>query len=185
MLCPRKALQKSQFQSTHPVRGATHCLRLSEETRKISIHAPRAGCDAERYSNIQLDGLFQSTHPVRGATTSRSWTRALTRYFNPRTPCGVRLSRRHTALPRWRFQSTHPVRGATRRLSQQHCASWDYFNPRTPCGVRLANCGGMDSLDDQISIHAPRAGCDLLPCVRESRRYCISIHAPRAGCDLI
>ena len=37
------------FQSTPPVRGATLTYRtLREELREISIHAPRAGGDAER-----------------------------------------------------------------------------------------------------------------------------------------
>ena len=55
------------------------------------------------------------------------------------------------------------------------------FNSRTPCGVRhsLVFVRGLGIV---VSIHAPRAGCDLthnysLVAVR------VSIHAPRAGCD--
>ena len=83
---------------------------------------------------------------------------------------------------RWRrlFQSTHPVRGAT--------------------SAAAANYEGYT-----ISIHAPRAGCDIdkmiekmevknfnprTPCgvrraerIRRYYREKISIHAPRAGCD--
>ena len=33
------------FQSTHPVRGATDALDLSQRVLHISIHAPREGCD--------------------------------------------------------------------------------------------------------------------------------------------
>ena len=56
------------------------------------------------------------------------------------------------------------------------------FNPRTPCGVRRAALLGAAG-GGQISIHAPRAGCDLI--ARGSLRQVaeISIHAPRAGCD--
>ena len=56
------------FQSTHPVGGATMCTRLGNGCKRISIHAPRGGCDSLQY--------------------------ALTRAaldFNPRTPHGVRL----------------------------------------------------------------------------------------------
>ena len=85
----------SLFQSTHPVRGATlhadaggHAeiyfnprtpcgVRLEiydriKALRKISIHAPRAGCD--KWTSTLLQGIsqFQSTHPVRGATASCS-----------------------------------------------------------------------------------------------------------------
>ena len=57
------------------------------------------------------------------------------------------------------FQSTHPVRGATR---------W----------IRPAR------LPQSISIHAPRAGCDLSPVAQRHALVIISIHAPRAGCDI-
>ena len=41
---------------------------------------------------------------------------------------------------------------------------------------------GMRQPQVTISIHAPRAGCDLTAIVRNACG-CISIHAPRAGCD--
>ena len=123
---------------------------------------------------------FQSTHPVRGATVSRrkliSWlmisihapragcdwqapygTKAR-RYFNPRTPCGVRLACASPPLRRRKFQSTHPVRGATKP-------------PANNLGFSF------------ISIHAPRAGCDLNGFPAIPGHFRISIHAPRAGCD--
>ena len=56
-----------QFQSTHPIRGAT-CLVINGVTVFIiSIHAPHTGCDARR-SKRQVGK----------------------RHFNPRTPYGVR-----------------------------------------------------------------------------------------------
>ena len=36
---------RHEFQSTHPVRGATDDAELCAETLRISIHAPREGCD--------------------------------------------------------------------------------------------------------------------------------------------
>ena len=80
-----------QFQSTHPVRGAT--LQEQADAKKqedISIHAPRAGCDPK---------------PCRGSSGARN--------FNPRTPCGVRRGAAHLISGVGAFQSTHPVRGAT------------------------------------------------------------------------
>ena len=38
---------------------------------KISIHAPREGCDVPSCLAIAAPFLFQSTHPVRGATGAR------------------------------------------------------------------------------------------------------------------
>ena len=57
---------------------------------RISIHAPREGCDHGNANATWRDLLFQSTHPVRGATVNNS--------------NGVFI---------YAFQSTHPVRGAT------------------------------------------------------------------------
>ena len=75
----------SQFQSTHPVRGATDAIRHVRAIDLISIHAPREGCDIdERYLELTLFE-FQSTHPVRGATRPRCATSGRW-YFNPRTP---------------------------------------------------------------------------------------------------
>ena len=56
-----------------------------------------------------------------------------------------------------------------------------YFNPRTPCGVRLIVRPLLQKRID-ISIHAPRAGCDTLRHTHTTMLI-ISIHAPRAGCD--
>ena len=78
------------FQSTHPVRGATSGASTLMNMIHISIHAPRAGCDASILSSATVILVFQSTHPVRGATFSSC-----------------------SSLYVSTFQSTHPVRGAT------------------------------------------------------------------------
>ena len=101
------------------------------------------------------------------------------------------------------FQSTHPARGATtdHRTGGGRTV---YFNPRTPRGVRLMEIDGILVRLD-ISIHAPREGCDANKMgtsmqmiqfqsthpARGATRLAIisppqnniSIHAPREGCD--
>ena len=62
-------LKQWLFQSTHPVRGATGAVVHIFAEVRISIHAPRAGCDSQ---------------PMESLT-------GLSCDFNPRTPCGVRL----------------------------------------------------------------------------------------------
>ena len=57
-----------QFQSTHPVWGATDFTSFDNERWAISIHAPRVGCDAGTMVKVDAVKLFQSTHPVWGAT---------------------------------------------------------------------------------------------------------------------
>ena len=105
-------LRFSLFQSTHPLRGATAEIRVKLSDEMISIHAPLAGCDVD---------------DTRFATSRRD--------FNPRTPCGVRPLRQRHHLPQKRFQSTHPLRGATSSAHPNTTTLID-FNPRTPCGVR-------------------------------------------------
>ena len=78
------------FQFTHPVRGATSCNDYPTRRKRVSIHAPREGCDGDMWYNASARELFQFTHPVRGATTFFLYTR-------------IALA----------FQFTHPVRGAT------------------------------------------------------------------------
>ncbi len=60
-------IDKSKFQSTHPMRGATRWSTAQVESEIISIHTPHAGCD-----NLGCRVLCYM------------------RYFNPHTPCGVR-----------------------------------------------------------------------------------------------
>ena len=50
-MLPDNAVRHKVFQSTHPARGATFNQTDLQLQSKISIHAPREGCDciAERY----------------------------------------------------------------------------------------------------------------------------------------
>ena len=101
------------------------------------------------------------------------------------------------------FQFTHPGRGATffRLRSPRQKKS---FNSRTPGGVRLDRRGAIIHTSN-VSIHAPREGCDIgyntciwsLSCFNsrtpggvrllmphgQRLRPHVSIHAPREGCD--
>ena len=147
------------FQFTHPGRGATACQmtswtrRLSFNSRtpggvrrvrhgfvyllfRVSIHAPREGCDFRLVFSIDTPKTFQFTHPGRGATeqqmldeltavtfqfthpgrgaTARVWgCTPLTDSFNSRTPGGVRRKTLYILEGKYGFQFTHPGRGAT------------------------------------------------------------------------
>ena len=177
-----------QFQSTRPLRGATGGRNFLPPFSVISIHAPLAGRDEHTTVSPFTRSLFQSTRPLRGATAANAAFSVRPFYFNPRAPCGAR---------RWSFvesstkatisihaplagrdlfgyadfttpiifQSTRPLRGATlsvTRLPMAQC----HFNPRAPCGARpppcLASCA-----TSHISIHAPLAGRDRFPRVRQ------------------
>ena len=177
----RCCTRSSRFQSTHPVRGAT----VDEIAFKVGdVHFnPRTPCGVRLRSGIPAiaSGTFQSTHPVRGATRTQSVRRCCKCNFNPRTPCGVRRCRsRPTRRSRRTFQSTHPVRGATRsRAEDQAGQEISIHAPRAGCDVVLQR----HRQPLRISIHAPRAGCDVV-LQRHRQPLRISIHAPRAGCDV-
>ena len=79
--------------------------------------------------------LFQFTHPGRGATSICLSKIFLHLSFNSRTPGGVRRSRSISRIVYTKFQFTHPGRGATPALD-------------------------IDLVAKDVSIHAPREGCD-------------------------
>ena len=123
------------FQSTHPVWGATLSRSPRPNLRGISIHAPRVGCDPPKSSGL----------PRRNSN------------FNPRTPCGVRPSIGPRICTVSVFQSTHPVWGATAG-SIQSIMAHGHFNPRTPCGVRPEQSPGQRGGQHNFN---PRTPCGV------------------------
>ena len=140
------------------MRGATRLTEFKVVKRRISIHAPHAGCDLIDPIKWSIICDFNPRTPC-GVRRAQNCNSLYSHNFNPRTPCGVRRTHCRTVRTVMPFQSTHPMRGAT----------------------FVYNALGTI---DYISIHAPHAGCD---CFYISCRYhiAISIHAPHAGCDNI
>ena len=168
-----------EFQSTHPLRGATTSTVFC---RSIFLYFnPRTPCGVRQRKDIRccLPFLISIHAPLAGCdiTPGRRWRPRLD--FNPRTPCGVRQRIRlcvsianlisiHAPLAgcdrvlrglfllHLLFQSTHPLRGATQR---QHRQKRRY----------------------RISIHAPLAGCDQ---VQKRRQYSSTYFNPRTPCGV-
>ena len=80
----------AEFQFTHPGRGATNVSAEVEHHSRVSIHAPREGCDGT---------------PHRGKSVCTVSIHA------PREGCD--LIETETATTGSKFQFTHPGRGAT------------------------------------------------------------------------
>ena len=155
----KRCSRRVEFQSTHPMRGAT----------KLRQH----------HASIKL---FQSTHPMRGATyiPHRTATRGLISIHAPHAGCDRHPSLDALGAPE--FQSTHPMRGATLRTATpiRQTRAISIHAPHAGCDAAAqtgSTTGGL------ISIHAPHAGCDRAEQNRHARRGEISIHAPHAGCD--
>ena len=159
--------------------GARLCLSSDCGDAGVSIHAPRAGRDAYALE-VSVGSLrFQSTRPVRGATGTQTTSLCHFRGFNPRAPCGARRVYQLQCHQLSGFQSTRPVRGATERTADGGTdRAFQSTRPvRGATGGQHAGCN-----DFFVSIHAPRAGRDVL--IRtEQPRSVVSIHAPRAGRD--
>ena len=94
--------RKLRFQSTRPIRGATHASRAESLGRNP----------------------FQSTRPIRGATPCRGHDLPAQGNFNPRAPYGARRDAAQPWEERYPFQSTRPIRGATTRTRGRRCAWW-------------------------------------------------------------
>jgi len=78
------------FQSTLPMKGATHIPNPFMDSAGVSIHAPNEGSDLDQAFDMDKPPKFQSTLPMKGATSRRLGSVAA----------------------QW-FQSTLPMKGAT------------------------------------------------------------------------
>ena len=144
---------------------------------------PRAPCGARRRASGSASHRrhFNPRAPC-GARPPRTAIRRLPSYFNPRAPCGARqivqLRKENQTL----FQSTRPVRGAT-EVMRCYSGHFENFNPRAPCGARLALVVRIAVLTTFQSTRPVRGATGGIR--HDGHHHPISIHAPRAGRDLL
>ena len=149
--------QTVAFQFRHPVRGAT----VQEYPRllycKVSIHAPREGCDGFDDRADRSTWQFRFTHPVRGATST----------IRPRASTST-------------FQFTYPVRGATSSPTTTARGSRhvSIHAPREGCDEAE---GHVDVASVTVSIHAPREGCDASMLTELSKQHQFQFTHPVRG----
>ena len=129
------AMERWRFQFTHPGRGATILVRPCVVTSRVSIHAPREGCDRHPPVGVPQRRLVSIHAPREGCDNQGFNPLQEISRFNSRTPGGVRLRRRSLADLCYPFQFTHPGRGATSPVAQTRPRRHS-FNSRTPGGVR-------------------------------------------------
>ena len=146
------------FQSTLPMRGATHVHVGGHRARDISIHAPHAGSDAVRGSAWR-GGAISIHAPHAGSDDPGKPEAPGARHFNPRSPCGERPSGGMPWHRRCQFQSTLPMRGATDVLHPW--TTLVAFQSTLPMRGATTVFPRM-AIGDDISIHAPHAGSDVV-----------------------
>ena len=88
-------------------------LRRRVLVKRVSIHAPREGCDIECEDEMYNLKQFQFTHPGRGATENfaRQYNLDNVSIHAPREGCDGTVSGKDINFEA--FQFTHPGRGAT------------------------------------------------------------------------
>ena len=126
---------RRKFQFTHPGRGATLIFLCAPVVRWVSIHAPREGCDCLRLVPLRYKPRF-----------------------NSRTPGGVRRLGYEGYKVTDPFQFTHPGRGATQCSSKGATGNtpFQFTHPGRGATKSSFRIPGYS----QVSIHAPREGCD-------------------------
>ncbi len=189
------------FQFTHPVRGATAGAEQQDAIFRVSIHAPRAGCDSARSIGSPKTSTFQFTHPVRGATLISPLLVNCSMFQFTHPVRGATVIKRYVRIG-IRFQFTHPVRGATRcnqrvlslrsvsihapragcdRMHLEVYEPFQCFNSRTPCGVRHDALVSLEIIFLFQFTHPVRGATGWVSVCPSP--LSVSIHAPRAGCD--
>ncbi len=163
------------FQSTRPVRGATHRPPPQHSYPSVSIHAPRAGRDLARKQRA-VSGAVSIHAPRAGRDPTGSNTMATARCFNPRAPCGARLYRLRAARRVGCFNPRAPC-GARHYVAFSHLSLLLFQSTRP---VRGATCAGISHhVSSAVSIHAPRAGRDRDLATPKGGIVCFN---PRAPC---
>ena len=146
-----------EFQSTHPLRGATQSLGVQMNRYNISIHAPLAGCDFIRVHLLRRLRLFQSTHPLRGATRQRTAHKKSISISIHAPLAGCDENGKDARYANFDF--TPPPAGGVPPPPPRILSFRFFFQPPPPLGGATPHFGLRYHTVD-ISIHAPLAGCD-------------------------
>ena len=181
-------------------RGATVRHKNQRLTSAVSIHAPRAGRDADAPPAHNRQAWFQSTRPARGATYVRepdAGLRAvsihapragrdtplvtelvLAKRFNPRAPRGARHPHKMLLFHLSCFNPRAP-RGA-RPPPRRYTHRGTGFNPRAPRGARHVESGG-DAEDAPFQSTRPARGATRWRWSTTPRAWRFNPRAPRGA----
>ena len=142
-----------------PRAGRDRRVSRASKAPRISIHAPRAGRD-RRLRLYRADPEISIHAPRAGRDMRDDSAYSIRRHISIHAPrAGRDVIILRIRIEQSAFQSTRPVRGAT--ISEDTAAHGVEFQSTRP--VRGATPPRYyDKLYDVISIHAPRAGRDLV-----------------------
>ena len=162
------------FQSTRPMRGATHWhggwLHGSADFN------PRAPCGARRLREkfIRDNLIFQSTRPMRGATTSPPARTATRRNFNPRAPCGARQQKYIKLLYTLLRQKAILRQFHAKRRLLKRFSTYKYRNTFLICSANRMGKICTLPLRTTRSLDLPEG----MPACNQSARFCFRTFFP-------
>ena len=131
----------AQFQSTHPVRGATMKMSDTLLTKLISIHAPRAGCDGkfDDFNPLNLHKRYKRVLDRPKSTSEQGKNKAKLAYIHVFTVLGgakvPELSARFYFAPNTIRLSARPWRHSPLWHRNARCGCDTY-----PQGSKSADC---------------------------------------------
>ena len=171
----RALLSPSEFQSTHPSRGATGGRGAIRAHPQVSIHAPLAGCDAEhRRDDMHAD---VSIHAPLAGCDYPVWGRCIRGSVSIHAPLAGCDSNGDDGA-RCREVSIHaPLAGCDGILPPLRPPA-PGFNPRTPRGVRPAGICDIGGLPVCFNPRTPR-GVRHHQTNCRARRPCFNPRTPR------
>ena len=167
----------SWFQSTPPAWGATGLPPAGSVIRKVSIHAPRVGGDAQTGA-APLPRPGFNPRPPRGGRRSHSmgWDASFLFQSTPPAWGATEPHLRRTATHG--FQSTPPAWGATNSGILYPLRS--LFQSTPPAWGATPDARGLYQ-GQMVSIHAPRVGGDAQRASTSSSAWSFNPRPPRGG----
>ena len=146
-----------KFQFTHPGRGATKAgIYPTLVDTRFNSRTP-GGVRLSLTPRNVTELAFQFTHPGRGATRERKLISGgeVVSIHAPREGCDANRQDQTTKPKSFNSRTPGGVRLPKARSMMQPSG----FNSRTPGGVRPPSAGHAEDKRN-VSIHAPREGCD-------------------------
>ena len=142
----------AEFQSTHPVWGATADTGNVIHLLTISIHAPRVGCDADTGKQGHRQRRISIHAPRVGCDVillGKMWYEYISIHA-PRVGCDPDVE----TVNFWQsIISIHAPRVGCDVAQHGHQMPPNNFNPRTPCGVRQRQLSARQRYTEFQSTH--------------------------------
>ena len=124
------------FQSTHPLRGATPGRSCSAGSSCISIHAPLAGCDSTGSCGWWTGWRISIHAPLAGCDVQKAYNIVKLKISIHAPLAGCDYAKILWSVCNFAISIHAPLAGCDPHRVQRWQSGHKHFNPRTPCGVR-------------------------------------------------